>query len=286
MENKIPAKIENTIKTFFEKPAVKNKFQEVIGKRSTQFISSILQITANNSMLKNADPISVYNAALMAATLDLPINQNLGFAWIVPYGKAAQFQLGVKGLVQLAQRSGQYLNINVIEVYENQFESFNTLTENLNAKFDLPGEGKIIGYAAYFKLINGFEKTCFWTTEKVIQHGKRYSKSFNNGPWKSDFDAMAKKTVLKSTLSKWGILSIEMQTAVKIDQSVINDDQGESVTYVDHEEIKVNPEIERLKQLIESSETIEELEFYECSIPEELSQLFQEKYMSLTPSEK
>jgi recombination protein RecT len=286
MENKTPVKIENTIKTFFEKPAVKEKFQQVIGKRSTQFISSILQITANNSMLKNADPISVYNAALMAATLDLPINQNLGFAWIVPYGKAAQFQLGVKGLVQLAQRSGQYLNINVIEVYENQFESFNTLTENLNAKFDLPGEGKIIGYAAYFKLINGFEKTCFWTTEKVIQHGKRYSKSFNNGPWKSDFDAMAKKTVLKSTLSKWGILSIEMQTAVKIDQSVINDDQGESVTYVDHEEIKTNPEIERLTQLIESSETIDELEVYASSIPEELNQMFQEKYMSLTPSEK
>ena len=271
MEQKTPVKIENTIKTFFEKPAVKNKFQEVIGKRSTQFISSILQITANNSMLKNADPISVYNAALMAATLDLPINQNLGFAWIVPYGKAAQFQLGVKGLVQLAQRSGQYLNINVIEVYENQFESFNTLTENLNAKFDLPGEGKIIGYAAYFKLINGFEKTCFWTTEKVIQHGKRYSKSFNNGPWKSDFDAMAKKTVLKSTLSKWGILSIEMQTAVKIDQSVINDETGESVTYVDHEEIVINPEIERLKQLIESSETIDELEVYASSIPDEVN---------------
>jgi recombination protein RecT len=97
---------------------------------------------------------------------------------------------------------------------------------------------------------------------------------------------MAKKTVLKSTLSKWGILSIEMQTAVKIDQSVINDETGENVTYVDHEEIIVNPEIERLKQLIESSETIEELEVYASSIPEELNQLFQEKYMSLTPSEK
>ena len=286
MENQTPAKIENTIKTFFEKPAVKNRFAEMLGKRSNQFISSVLQITANNSMLKNADPISVYNSALMAATLDLPINQNLGFAWIVPYGKAAQFQLGVKGLVQLAQRSGQYLNINVIEVYENQFISFNTLTENLTANFDLPGEGKIIGYAAYFKLINGFEKTCFWTTEKVIQHGKKYSKSFNNGPWKNEFDAMAKKTVLKSTLSKWGILSIEMQTAVKIDQAVINDDQGNDVTYVDHEEIKANPEIERLKALIESSETIEELEVYSSSIPEELNQLFQEKYMDLMPEQK
>jgi recombination protein RecT len=97
---------------------------------------------------------------------------------------------------------------------------------------------------------------------------------------------MAKKTVLKSTLSKWGILSIEMQTAVKIDQSVINDETGENVTYVDHEEIVINPEIERLKQLIESSETIDELEVYASSIPEELNQLFQEKYMSLTPSEK
>jgi recombination protein RecT len=97
---------------------------------------------------------------------------------------------------------------------------------------------------------------------------------------------MAKKTVLKSTLSKWGILSIEMQTAVKIDQSVINDETGENVTYVDHEEIVINPEIERLRQLIESSETIDELEVYASSIPEELNQLFQEKYMSLTPSEK
>ena len=97
---------------------------------------------------------------------------------------------------------------------------------------------------------------------------------------------MAKKTVLKSTLSKWGILSIEMQTAVKVDQAVINDETGEDVTYVDHEEIKVNPEIERLKQLIESAEKIEELEVYASSIPEELNQMFQEKYMNLTPSEK
>jgi recombination protein RecT len=97
---------------------------------------------------------------------------------------------------------------------------------------------------------------------------------------------MAKKTVIKSTLSKWGILSIEMQTAVKIDQAVINDENGDDVTYVDHEEIKVNPEIERLKHLIETSESIEELEVYASSIPEELSQLFQEKYMNLTPAEK
>jgi recombination protein RecT len=276
----------STIKGFFEQSAVKNRFTEMLGKRSNQFISSVLQITANNSMLKNADPLSVYNAALMAATLDLPINQNLGFAWIVPYGKQAQFQMGFKGYVQLAQRTGQYTSINVIEVHENQFVSFNTLTEEFNADFSVEGNGKIVGYAAYFKLVNGFEKTCYWTTEKVMAHGKRYSKTFTNGPWKTDFDAMAKKTVLKSTLSKWGILSIEMQQALKVDQSVIKDEAGDEVQYVDHEEIKVNPEVERLRTLIENATTTDELEKYGQLIPEELSQTYQEKYMELMPSEK
>ena len=276
----------STIKGFFEQTAVKNRFTEMLGKRSNQFISSVLQITANNSILKNADPLSVYNAALMAATLDLPINQNLGFAWIVPYGKQAQFQMGFKGYVQLAQRTGQYTSINVIEVHENQFVSFNTLTEEFNADFSVEGNGKIVGYAAYFKLVNGFEKTCYWTTEKVMAHGKRYSKTYTNGPWKTDFDAMAKKTVLKSTLSKWGILSIEMQQALKVDQSVIKDEAGDEVQYVDHEEIKVNPEVERLRTLIEDAKTTDELEKYSQLIPEELNQTYQEKYMELMPSEK
>ena len=276
----------STIKGFFEQTAVKNRFTEMLGKRSNQFISSVLQITANNSILKNADPLSVYNAALMAATLDLPINQNLGFAWIVPYGKQAQFQMGFKGYVQLAQRTGQYTSINVIDVHENQFVSFNTLTEEFNADFSVEGNGKIVGYAAYFKLVNGFEKTCYWTTEKVMAHGKRYSKTYTNGPWKTDFDAMAKKTVLKSTLSKWGILSIEMQQALKVDQSVIKDEAGDEVQYVDHEEIKVNPEVERLRTLIEDAKTTDELEKYSQLIPEELNQTYQEKYMELMPSEK
>lgn len=276
----------STIKGFFEQTAVKNRFAEMLGKRSNQFISSVLQITANNNILKSAEPLSVYNAALMAATLDLPINQNLGFAWIVPYGKQAQFQMGFKGYVQLAQRTGQYTSINVIEVYENQFMSFNTLTEEFNADFSVEGSGKIVGYAAYFKLVNGFEKTCYWTTEKVMAHGKRYSKTYTNGPWKTDFDAMAKKTVLKSTLSKWGILSIEMQQALKVDQSVIKDETGDEVQYVDHEEIKINPEVERLRTLIENATTTDELEKYGQLIPEELNQMYQEKYMDLMPSEK
>ena len=158
METKTPAiqKPQSPIKSFFENPNVSKRFEEIIGDktRSVQFISSVMQIASNNAYLKNADPLTIYNAALLAATLDLPINQNLGFAYIVPYGKAAQFQLGYKGLIQLAQRSGQYKSINVTEVYENQFKSFNALTEELDCDFSILGEGKVVGFAAYFKLLN------------------------------------------------------------------------------------------------------------------------------------
>lgn len=287
-----------TIKGFFEQEQVKNRFAEMLGKRSNQFISSVLQITANNSMLKGSDPLSVYNSALMAATLDLPINQNLGFAWIVPYNRKfkdnqgnwqsvteAQFQIGYKGLVQLAQRTGQYTSINVIEVYENQFESFNTLTEEIKADFSKVGEGKIVGYVAFFRLLNGFEKTCYWTLEKVSAHAKKYSKSFSNSssPWTTNFDEMAKKTVLKSTLSKWGILSIEMQTAVRVDQAVIKDETGDEVQYVDHEVIEEQPEIKRLRLMIQDATTLDDLDVLASSIPEELNAEFDAKYAELTP---
>jgi recombination protein RecT len=115
-----------TTKEYFNQDGVKKKFNELLGKRSTQFITSVLQIVNSNKLLMSATPESIYNACTMAATLDLPINQNLGFAWIVPYRNAAQFQMGWKGFVQLAQRTGQYLRINVVEVYANQYKSFNS----------------------------------------------------------------------------------------------------------------------------------------------------------------
>jgi len=283
-----------TIKSFFEKDSVKNRFKEMLGKRSNQFISSIIQITANNSYLSKADPISVYNSAMMAATLDLPINQNLGFAWVVPYKNKsgvfeAQFQIGWRGIVQLALRTGQYKAINVIDVYENQFKSFNYLTEELDADFSVQGTGKIVGYACYLEMISGFQKTTYWTVEQAQSHGRKYSKTFNNGPWKTDFDAMAKKTVLKNTISKWGILSIEMQTAIKVDQAILKDDEGNEVEYVDHEEIKVNPESERIIALITDASTLEELEGYQEAVnaleDEEVRAAYQDKFMDLTPVE-
>lgn len=224
-----------SVKNIFEREGVKSRIQEMLGNKASGFITSVLQVTSNNTLLSKADPMSVYNAAMMAAALDLPINQNLGFAWIVPYGNQAQFQIGWKGIVQLAQRTGQYQRLNVIEVYENQYKSFNALTEELDADFTIDGSGKVVGYVAYFRLNNGFEKTVFWSRSKAEAHGKRFSKTFNSGPWKTDFDEMAKKTVLKQTITKWGILSIEMQTAQKVDQSVVKDYETEEVEYIDNQ---------------------------------------------------
>ena len=223
-----------TVKSIFEKDSVKQKFEQMLGKKSQGFITSVLQISTNNALLAKADAMTIYNAAMIAATLDLPINQNLGFAWIVPYKGAAQFQMGWKGYVQLAQRTGQYKRINVTKVYENQFKGFNYLTEELNADFNQEPQGAVVGYAAYFCLHNGYEKLIYWTKKQSEDHGRRFSQSFNNGPWKTDFDAMAMKTVLKNMLSKWGILSIEMQTAVRTDSAVIKDESGTTVEYVDN----------------------------------------------------
>jgi recombination protein RecT len=222
------------IKSLMNSDSIKAKFAELLGNKSAGFITGVLQVVSNNKLLEKASPNSIYNAAATAAILDLPINNSLGFAYIVPYGSDAQFQLGYKGLIQLAQRTGKYKAINATPVYENQFKSFNALTEELDADFTKSGEGKVVGYAAYFKLVNGFEKTSYWPIEKVNAHGKRFSKSFNSGPWKSDFDAMACKTILKQSLSKYGPLSIEMERAIISDQAVIRDVDSMEVSYPDN----------------------------------------------------
>lgn len=269
-----------TTKDFFNKESVKNKFQELLGEKAPGFISSVLQVTSQNKLLSNADSTSIYTSAMMAATLDLPINQNLGFAWIVPYGRQAQFQMGWRGFVQLAQRTGQYQSINVVEVFENQFESFNPLTEEINADFTLTPDGNIVGYCGYFKLLNGFTKTVYWSREQAEAHGKKYSKSFNqkSSPWSIHFDAMAKKTVLKNMLSKWGILSIEMQKAVQVDQAVIIEtDEGLEgaiidVDYVDNDQEELPQAVneETFNQIVEGikqgTTTLEDVQnYYELS---------------------
>lgn len=228
------AKVKPTSKDFFAKESVKKKFEELMGARSAQFITSVLQVVSGNTALQLADPQTVYTAACIAAILNLPINNNLGFAYIVPYKGQAQFQLGYKGFIQLAQRTGLYQTIAACPVYDGQLISENPLT-GFVFDFTKKTSETIIGYAAYFKLLNGFEKTEYWTKDKVEKHATRFSQSFKqkSGVWATDFDSMAMKTVLKNLLSKYGPLSIEMQKAIQTDQAVIKDEIGEEVEYTD-----------------------------------------------------
>lgn len=212
----------NTIKGLLNSPAIKKRFEEVLNKKAPQYMSSIVNLVNGDTNLKKCDQMSVIASCMVAATLDLPVDKNLGYAWIVPYGNKAQFQLGYKGYVQLALRTGQYKAINVIEVHEGELIEWNPLTEELKIDFSQKKSDAIIGYAGYFELLNGFKKSTYWTKEQIIKHKNKFSKS--DFGWKNDFDAMAKKTVLRNMLSKWGILSIEMQTAYTADQGTIKPD--------------------------------------------------------------
>lgn len=210
-------------KNILANETMQKKFVEILGKKASGFMASIISLYNGDNKFQNVDGYSVVNSALIAATLDLPINKEFGFAWIIPYGKQAQFQVGYKGYVQLALRTGQYKNLNVIEVYDGQLKFFNPLTEEIELELtNDTGEKKIIGYAFYMRLLNGFEKTIYWPMENIKAHAIRFSKTYNNGPWQTDFNAMAKKTVLKNGLTKWGILSVEMQKAIEADQATVD----------------------------------------------------------------
>lgn len=215
------AKEAKTLKGMLESPAYKKKFEEMLGKKAAGFMSSIIAVTNNNNYLMKADPATVIGAAAQAAMLDLPINQSLGFAYIVPYKGAAQFQLGYKGYIQLAQRSGQYVDIGAKTVYEGELEYENRLLDKF--KFGNRTGDKVIGYLAYFRLTNGFEKMLFMDLDEMQAHAKKYSQNYKGGTDKwglTDFNTMAEKTVLKRLLSKFGPLSIE---SVQMSQALSND---------------------------------------------------------------
>lgn len=238
--------------------AVKAKFTEMLGKKAPQFISSVMSVVNNNALLQKASPQSIYGAAIMGAALDLPINQNLGFAYIVPFKNDAQFQLGYKGYVQLAMRSGQYQKINVIDIKEGQLEVVNPITEEY--KFNTPTSDKIVGYMAYFKLNNGFEKFLYMTVEDIQKHANTYSQTARKGfgVWKDNFHAMAEKTVLKRLLSKYGILSIEMQQAIKWDQGVVKKEESDSTDISDNEIVYVDNQKMSASDLAELAEEVED----------------------------
>lgn len=245
----------NTIKSLINSPAIKKRFEEVLDKRAPQYMSSIVNLVNSDTNLKKCDQMSVIASCMVAATMDLPVDKNLGYAWIVPYGNKAQFQMGYKGYVQLALRTGQYKSINVIEVHEGELEEWNPLTEELKIDFSKKESDAVIGYAGYFELLNGFKKSTYWTKEQITKHKNKFSKS--DFGWKKDFDAMAKKTVLRNLLSKWGILSIEMQNAYVADNNIVKNIEEGTVQVensIDFETGEVIEDVEYSDQVQESFE--------------------------------
>lgn len=207
-------------------PAVVGKLNEVWNspQMANSFISSVISVANGNPQLRNAEPMSIIGAAMVAATMQLQVIPTLGQCYIIPYGKKAQFQVGYLGLLQLCQRSGQFKKILAAPVHEGEYVSGDEFDEEYVFDKKQKKSDKVIGYMAKFELLNGFTKVAYWDIDKVKAHATKFSQAFRagfNSPWKSDFDAMAQKTVLKSIL-KFAPKSIEMQNAVTFDQSVVN----------------------------------------------------------------
>lgn len=227
--NRLPITKQSTllsIKGLLGKDELKSRFNEILKQKSAGFMASIISLVSGDQKFNDCDPNSIIAGALIAATLDLPINPNLGFAYIIPYnsknGKRAQMQIGYKSFVQLALRTGQYKTINATEVYDGELVSHDRLSGEIVLDEKQKKSDKVIGYAAHFKLVNGFEKSLYKTVDELMAHGKRYSKSFNHpeGLWKTNPHVMMLKTVLKELLSKYGILSVQLEQGIVADQSI------------------------------------------------------------------
>lgn len=197
---------------------------------SERFQRVALTAFSNNTKLQQCDPMSFIAAMMQSAQLGLEPNTPLGQAYLIPYGKQVQFQIGYKGLLELAQRSGKIKTLYAHEVRENDtFDIDYGLNQTLTHKPLLKGDrGEVIGYYAVYHLDTGGNSFIFMTKDEVLEYAKRFSKTYNSGPWQTDFDAMAKKTVIKQLL-KYAPLSIELQKATSMDETVkteISDDMS------------------------------------------------------------
>lgn len=218
------------LKDALNSEGVKRRLNDILKDRAPQFAASLVQIQAHSYQLQKCDANSIIGAAITAAALDLSIDPNLGEAHLVPYKQTCTFQLGYIGLSQLAMRSGQYKRLGWMVIHDGQLESYNELTGELVLNHKTEG-GEVIGYAAQFTLLNGFEKAIYWTKERCQMHAEKYSEAYLVGvkdpnkrfsPWWDDFDKMALKTVLKSLLRTWGPKSVQMRMAVIQDGAAID----------------------------------------------------------------
>ena len=247
------------VNTYLDRDGLRKRFDELLGKRSPQFISSIVSLVNADQKMQQAfreAPMTVIQSALKAATFDLPIDQNLGFAYIVPFKNykkdigakrmEATLIIGWKGLHQLALRTGAYKTINVVDIREGELKKFNRLTEEIEIDFIEDEEQReslpIVGYVGYYRLKNGAEKTVYMSVKAIERHEKKFRAGEYQGKgWRDDWDAMARKTVYRILIGKWGVLSIDYQTADEGKQlaDIIAED-ATAETYMDTEYIEID----------------------------------------------
>lgn len=259
MANEVAIKQKTGIATYLANDKVKNQIVSLVGEKATPtFISSVVSAVQTNPALAECTNNSILSAALLGESLKLPPSPQLGNVYFVPYKckkkikdengrdvwqdvSEAQFQLGYKGMIQLAIRSGQYRKIVASEIKQGEVNGFNPITEEfyLTPITDMNERAKrpTVGYYAMLELTNGFRKEMYWTKEQMEIHANKYSKGYQAKKgytfWEKDFDAMAKKTMLRQIISKFGVMSIEMQTAYAADMSVVREDG--SYDYVDNQ---------------------------------------------------
>lgn len=241
---------------YLTQDAVKAQINNIVGgKNGTRFITSIVSAVQTNPALQECTNQSILSAALLGETLNLSPSPQLSYFYMVPFNdtkrgcKVAQFQIGYKGLIQLAIRSGQYKKINVLSIKKGELEYFDPLNEEIKVKlmvddWDAREKAETIGYYAMFELTNGFQKAMYWSKEQMEHHALTYSQGYKAKKgytfWEKSFDRMAEKTMLKQLLSRWGIMSTELMQAIDADETVINEDGTKN--YVETEEIIDVPE--------------------------------------------
>lgn len=249
--------------SFMDRDGMRKRFDELLGKRAPQFISSIVSMVnadANMQMAFYESPMTVIQAALKAATFDLPVDQSLGYAYIVPFknykkdaGKRvteATFILGWKGMHQMALRTGAYKTINVVDIREGELKHYNRLTEEVEVDFieneDEREKKPVVGYLGYYRLVNGAEKTIYMSVGAIERHEKKFRKGEYQGKgWRDDWDAMARKTVYRILIGKWGIMSINYQSVEegqKLADALVEDGQAEAAIDAEYTEVPVDAE--------------------------------------------
>ncbi|WP_290850197.1 recombinase RecT [Eubacterium sp. LMAG:50] len=241
-----------SLTAYLSNDAVKNQINSIVGgKNGTRFISSIISAVNANASLQECTNASILSAALLGESLNLSPSPQLGQYYMVPFKnnnagvKVAQFQLGYKGYIQLALRTGRYRKLNVLAIKEGELISFNPLEEEIEVKLiadEVEREkAETMGYYAMFEYTDGFKKALYWSKEKMKAHAMKYSQGYaadvKKGTkwtfWSKDFDGMAYKTMLRQIISKWGSMSIDMQTALDSDMAVINEDGTKEYVEID-----------------------------------------------------